>query len=79
MKHLMIISILLCTMALSAQQRFPRLTVGSGDNEQNVILRDIEISVVVLGGIARTTYDMTFYNAENRVLEGRFQLPLDRQ
>ncbi|MEM7180290.1 MAG: VIT domain-containing protein [Spirochaetota bacterium] len=39
-------------------------------------LHTLSIKVKVLGSLAQTTLDMTYYNALDRVLEGNFYLPL---
>lgn len=44
--------------------------------ETSVILQDLNIKVEVNGNIASTTYDMTYYNPNERVLEGELLFPL---
>ncbi len=44
--------------------------------ERPLEIRELGLDVVVEDGVARTTIDQTFFNAENRQLEGKFQLPL---
>jgi len=71
--------VLLMVVCSSAQVMIPQLIAVPDlqrSAETNVELTELNISVTVIGGIARTTYDMTFFNSEARVLEGRFQLPL---
>lgn len=41
-----------------------------------VRLHTLNVSVTVVGNIARTTMDMTFYNDEKRILEGELYFPL---
>lgn len=39
-------------------------------------MSDLSINVEVIGNLAKTTMDITFYNNLNRVLEGQFSFPL---
>jgi hypothetical protein len=41
-----------------------------------VTLDQFHVSVAIMGNFAVTTYDMSFKNAENRILEGQLTLPL---
>ncbi len=69
-----VMAAMICISVSTAQVMIPRLV--DHRTESNVEMQNLAVHVSVLGGIARTTYEMTFYNRENRVLEGRFQLPL---
>ena len=44
--------------------------------EKAVIMDTMVIKTEINGDIAVTTYDMTFYNPNNRILEGEFSFPL---
>ena len=44
--------------------------------EKAVVMDTMAIKVEINGDIAVTTYDMTFYNPNNRILEGEFSFPL---
>lgn len=44
--------------------------------EQAIQLTDLSIQTKIYGNIATTTYDMTFYNPNDRVLEGELEFPL---
>lgn len=63
--------LLFTTIQISAQE-IPVIKI----KESAVELRDLDIKVEVNGNIASTTYDMTFYNPNDRVLEGELSFPL---
>ncbi|RNC83146.1 MAG: DUF2135 domain-containing protein [Balneola sp.] len=46
------------------------------NEEAEIRLESLEIEIVVIGNIARTTAKMTFYNPNDRVLEGELRFPL---
>jgi tetratricopeptide (TPR) repeat protein len=45
-------------------------------HEVPVRVSDVQIDIKVVGSLAVTTVDMTFYNPNNRILEGELQFPL---
>ncbi len=45
---------------------------GSAGGASSLKLSKLSVDVVVIGNIATTTFDMTFYNPLNKVLEGEF-------
>lgn len=51
-------------------------TVKNSSEKDAIKLTDLKISVDVLGNVATTTFDMTFYSTSTRVLEGEFEFPL---
>jgi len=60
-----------------AQQRSPSIRVQDlNQGEKPVRISDLRIDVKVVGSLAVTTVDMTFYNPNNRVLEGELEFPL---
>lgn len=58
------------------QQRKDIFPSVSTDKKNSVQLDRFSVQISVLGNIAITTYDMTFKNSENRVLEGQMEFPL---
>ncbi len=48
----------------------------SNDQEKTVQLSKLSISSTIENGVARTRYDMFFYNEQNRDLEAELQFPL---
>ena len=44
--------------------------------EKAVVLDTMSVNVEINGDISVTTYDMTFYNPNSRILEGEFSFPL---
>ena len=71
MKNLILGALFLCT-AFGYSQKTPVLLIG----KEQLALSSLDISVHILGNIATTTYDMSFYNASSRVLEGSLKFPL---
>lgn len=65
--------ILLITIAVKAQM--PQLTVD-GKTNNGVQLQALKIDVKVCGTVARTTWQMTFKNTTQRILEGTLNFPL---
>ncbi len=56
---------------------FPALMVKNEKGESKPIqLHTLKIDVKVVGNVATTTMDMTFYNDEKRILEGELYFPL---
>ena len=53
----------------------PRIILQDA-NLQPIELKEVNISTEVVGRIAYTTVEMSFYNPNNRVLEGELQFPL---
>lgn len=51
-------------------------TVKCENKEKSIELQDLKIDVEVVGNIATTTFDMTFFNSGSRVMEGEFEFPL---
>lgn len=57
----------------AVSQNIPVISVG----EKNIAVKKLYVDVTVIGDIAITTYDMHFYNPNNRVLEGELSFPLE--
>lgn len=79
-KALSLFTLLLLTIHCLAQQseaRSPVMQVNNlHGNEAPVTVSGVNIDVKVVGSLAVTTVEMTFYNPNNRVLEGELQFPL---
>lgn len=54
-------------------QEIPTIKVG----EETISVKKLKVDVVVIGDIAITTFDMHFYNPNNRILEGELSFPLE--
>jgi len=54
-------------------QNIPRLSVKG---EEDLKLSGLKINIDIVGNYAKTTYDMMFYNPNNRTLEGELVFPL---
>ena len=53
-----------------------RAAVLKANGEKQVVLDSMKISAEIKGNISTTTYELTFYNPNNRILEGEFEFPL---
>ncbi len=53
-----------------------KLTGDFKEEERNPTLTSLKVDVSVVGHIAITTMDMTFYNENNRIMEGELSFPL---
>ena len=71
MKKILLI-IVLFAVSISYSQKMPVLQVG----KQQLALSSLDVKVNIVGNIATTTYDMSFYNASSRILEGKLKFPL---
>lgn len=54
----------------------PLLRIANDSSGAALELRQLRVDVQVTGNIATTTFDLTFYNDRNQVLEGEFDFPL---
>ncbi|WP_435308239.1 VIT domain-containing protein [Sebaldella termitidis] len=50
--------------------------VLKANGEKEIMLDSMKISAEIKGNISTTTYELTFYNPNNRILEGEFEFPL---
>lgn len=55
---------------------FPAIMVKQNGKSSPLQLNELKIDVNVVGHIATTTFEMTFYNNLNRILEGQLYFPL---
>ncbi|HEX2396071.1 MAG TPA: VIT and VWA domain-containing protein, partial [Bacteroidales bacterium] len=51
---------------------------NSSNGDFSIRLDEIAIDIQIIGRIAISTLDMTYYNPNSRVLEGEFNFPLDK-
>ena len=58
----------------SSGERFPIVTLQG--KEKPIQLRSLNVSVEISGPVAQTSYEMVFYNPNDRILEGELKLPL---
>ncbi len=58
-----------------AQLGLPTIKSSYADGK-DIELRDLKVNVDVVGNVATTTFDMTFYNPTTRTLEAEFNFPL---
>jgi len=72
MKNLLLF-ILLCTSINLFSQKAPTVTLKDSGQLK---LTSLKVDVKITGNFATTTYDMLFYNAHDRTLEGELAFPL---
>jgi len=65
-----------CIPAAHAQVGSTRPLIETIKGEQAIELQSLKIESNISGGLAETTVRMTFFNPNNRVLEGNLQFPL---
>lgn len=72
MKKFPILQVLLFFSISLFSQNIPEIKLDKG----SISVKKLKITVEIVGDIAVTTYDMSFYNATNTVLEGELNFPL---
>ncbi|HYF02704.1 MAG TPA: VIT domain-containing protein [Patescibacteria group bacterium] len=68
-----LVALFLCVFKGFAQ---PQLLVTDGEKQVPLKLGALQVSVNITGSLATTTMEMSFFNAQNRVLEGELNFPL---
>ncbi|HBD94226.1 MAG: hypothetical protein A2015_02675 [Spirochaetes bacterium GWF1_31_7] len=76
MRKTIVLCMFLLSFIVAYSQTVPSIVIQ--DNKEFVSLKisDLDITVKVVGNIAETTMNITFFNAYNRILEGDFYFPL---
>ena len=64
------------SVVMAQKTIIPEVKVVSEDNVHPMQLQDLSVDILVVGQTAVTTMEMTFYNPNNRVMEGEFEFPL---
>jgi len=54
----------------------PRMKISNGGTQNPMRLDVLKVDIKVIGQIAVTTFDMTFFNNNPRILQGEFNFPL---
>lgn len=75
MRRILLVLAPVLIMMHGAYAQAPQLTVD-GKSNNGVQLQALKIEVAIYGNISRTTWQMTFYNTSNRILEGTLNFPL---
>ena len=73
-KILFILAGLMLSLSANAQIWFPYIRVP--DKQKQMELQDLNIDVQIMGNIATTTYDMVFFNPNDKTLEGEMIFPM---
>lgn len=62
--------------AMAQKTIFPEVKVRDQRNANPMQLQELSMDILVMGQTAVTTMEMTFYNPNDRVMEGEFEFPL---
>ena len=62
--------------AMAQKTVLPEVKVRSQYNANPMELQELSMDILVMGQTAVTTMEMTFYNPNDRVMEGEFEFPL---
>ena len=62
--------------AMAQKTIFPEVKVRDHRNANPMQLQELSMDILVMGQTAVTTMEMTFYNPNDRVMEGEFEFPL---
>ena len=65
---------LMMSLSANAQVWFPFIRVP--DKQKQMELQALNIDVQIMGNIATTTYDMVFFNPNDKTLEGEMTFPM---
>ena len=78
MKPLITSIVLLASVggAMAQKTVLPEVKVRSQYNANPMQLQELSMDILVMGQTAVTTMEMTFYNPNDRVMEGEFEFPL---
>ena len=78
MKSLITLIALLASVggAMAQKTVLPEVKVRSQYNANPMQLQELSMDILVMGQTAVTTMEMTFYNPNDRVMEGEFEFPL---
>ena len=69
-------TVILLTVVCTVFAQVPSLDIVSSKKEKPLELSSLKIDVEVVGNIATTTYDMNFFNPNNRILTGELSMPM---
>lgn len=67
------LALLICHVSMS---QIPVLSVNNNNQKESLSISSLYINVDVVGNIATTTYDISFYNSISRQLEGELSMPM---
>ncbi len=67
---------MLMAMPAFSQTGMPSITVTESEKEFTLPIKRAKIDVKIVGSLAITTYDIHFFNPNNRTLEGQLDFPL---
>ena len=69
-------ALILLSGSAFSQSISPNLEYGEEKDKKSMKIQKAEIDVKIVGSLATTTIDLTFYNELDRTLEGEFTFPL---
>ena len=61
---------------LDSSETFPAILVKENDSSAPIKMSALKIHSEITGNLSYVTYDMTFYNDQDRILEGQLYFPL---
>ena len=68
-----LIGMIICQLTFG---QTPSLSIQDTENKKDLEISQLKVSVIVVGNIATTTFDVVFYNSFSRDLEGELVMPL---
>jgi len=71
-----ILFILLFLLANFGFSQIPTLAIHKDTKKVDLPIHKLAIDVTIVGTISKTTFDITFYNPYDKILEGDFSFPL---
>ncbi len=71
-----LIVMMLVAMPVFSQTGMPSITVTESEKEFTLPIKRAKVDVKIVGSLAITTYDIHFFNPNNRTLEGQLDFPL---
>ena len=76
LKRLAFLLLALLPVCGQTPRPMPGIHIKEADRSQPARLHDLRIGVKVIGHVATTTWDLTVFNPQDRVLEGELVFPL---
>ena len=72
-------ALILLSGSAFSQSISPNLEYGEEKDKKSMKIQKAEIDVKIVGSLATTTIDLTFYNELDRTLRGRIYFPARRE
>ncbi len=72
----LLIVMMIVAMPAFSQSGMPSITVTEAEKDFTLPIKRAKVDVKIVGSLAITTYDIHFFNPNNRTLEGQLDFPL---